>query len=152
MPALLLYGDTERSPALRHEIPVAIGDGVLFAEMDGRAAILTSWLERDRVAGVLPGAEILEFNDLGMRALIEEGMTRSGAEREVVLRAVRQLGIADAVVPGDFPVAIADLLRDGGINLTVDDEIFAARRRVKRGAELDGIRAATRAAMAAMAR
>jgi Xaa-Pro aminopeptidase len=152
MPALLLYGDTERSPALRHEIPVAIGDGLLFAEIEGRTAILTSWLERDRIAAVLPDAEILEFNDLGMRALIEDGMTRTGAEREVVLRAVAQLGIADAVVPGDFPVAIADRLRAGEVTLTIDDEIFAARRRVKRGAELDGIRAATRAAMAAMTR
>ncbi len=152
MPALLLYGDTERSPALRHEIPVAIGDGLLFADIDGRTAILTSWLERHRIAAVLPGAEILEFNDLGMRALIEDGMGRTEAEREVVRRAVIQLGVAEAVVPGDFPVAIADLLRAGDVALTIDDEVFAARRRVKRGAELDGIRAATRAAMAGMAR
>ena len=97
MPALLLYGDTERSPAVRHEVPVAIGDGLLFAEVDGRTTILTSWLERDRIAAVLPGAEILEFIDLGMRALVEDGMTRLDAEREVVLRAVRQLGIREAV-------------------------------------------------------
>jgi Xaa-Pro aminopeptidase len=38
MAALLLYGDTERSPALRHEVPVAIGDGLLFAEVGGRTA------------------------------------------------------------------------------------------------------------------
>jgi Xaa-Pro aminopeptidase len=142
MPALLLYGDTERSPAMRHEVPVAIGDGLLFAEVDGRTAVLTSWLERDRIAAVLPRAEILEFNDLGMRTLVEEGMTRLAAEREVVLRAVRQLGIGEAIVPGDFPVALADRLRTDGITLTIDDAAVAARRRVKAGAELDGIRAA----------
>jgi Xaa-Pro aminopeptidase len=76
MPALLLYGDTERSPAMRHEVPVAIGDGLLLAEVDGRTAILTSWLERDRIAAVLPDAEMLDFFALGMRALTEEGMTR----------------------------------------------------------------------------
>lgn len=150
--ALLLYGDTERSPAIRHEIPVAIGDGLLFAEIDGRTAILTSWLEHERIAAVLPHAEILEFNELGMRVLIEEGMTRRDAEREVVLRAVRHLGVSESLVPGDFPVALADRLRGDGIVLTVDDETFAARRRVKQGAELDGIRAATRAALAAMTR
>ncbi|MGH2894825.1 MAG: hypothetical protein ACRDPM_16395, partial [Solirubrobacteraceae bacterium] len=96
MTALLLYGDTERSPSMRHEVPIAIGDGLLFAEVDGRRAILTSWLERDRIAAVLPDAEILEFYDLGMRALVEEGFTRLDAEREVVLRAVRQLGIGEA--------------------------------------------------------
>ncbi|HEY1714962.1 MAG TPA: M24 family metallopeptidase [Solirubrobacteraceae bacterium] len=152
MPALLLYGDTERSPAVRHEIPVAIGDGLLFAEVDGRRTILTSWLERDRIAAALPKAEILDFVDLGMRALVEEGMTRLGAEREVVLRAVRGLGIDEAIVPGDFPVAIADRLRADGIALIVDDELVAARRRVKAGAELAGIRAAQEAAHAATAR
>ncbi len=152
MPALLLFGDTERSPAMRHEVPIAIGDGLLFAEVDGRATILTSWLERDRIAAVLPDAEILDFVDLGMRALVEDGMTRLGAEREVVLRAVRQLGIGKAVIPGDFPVAIADRLRADGITLTIDDGVVAARRRVKDGAELNGIRDAQTAAHAATAR
>jgi Xaa-Pro aminopeptidase len=152
MPALLLFGDTERSPAMRHEVPIAIGDGLLFAEVDGRATILTSRLERDRIAAVLPDAELLDFVDLGMRALVEDGMTRLGAEREVVLRAVKQLGIGEAVVPGDFPVAIADRLRADGIALTIDDDAVAARRRVKAGAELEGIRAAQRAAHAATAR
>jgi Xaa-Pro aminopeptidase len=152
MTALLLYGDTERSPAVRHEVPVAIGDGLLFADVDGRTTILTSWLERDRIAAVLPHAEILEFNTLGMRTLVEEGMSRLGAEREVVLRAVRQLEIGEAVIPGDFPVAIADRLRADGITLTIDDDLVAARRRVKEGPELEGIRAAQRAAHAATAR
>jgi len=152
VPALLLYGDTERSAAMRHEIPIAIGDGLLFAEHDGGQSILTSWLERDRIAAVLPDAQILDFIDLGMRALVEEGMTRREAEREVVARAVAQLGIADAVIPGDFPVAIADRLRADGIALTIDDERVGARRRVKQGAELEGVRAAQRAAHAAMAR
>ena len=121
---------------------MAIGDGLLFAEVDGRATILTSWLERDRIAAVLPDAEILDFVDLGMRALVEDGMTRLGAEREVCSARSAQLGIGDAVVPGDFPVAIADRLRADGITLTIDDGVVAARRRVKEGAELAGIRAA----------
>ncbi len=152
MPALLLYGDTERSPAMRHEVPVAIGDGMLFADVDGRRVILTSWLERDRIAAVLPEAEILDFIELGMRTFVEQGMTRLEAEREVILRAVHRLGIGEAVIPGSFPVAVADRLRGEGIALTIDDELVAARRRVKQGAELDGVRAAQRAATAAMAR
>jgi Xaa-Pro aminopeptidase len=87
-----------------------------------------------------------------MRALVEEGMTRLEAEREVVLRALRQLGIGEATVPGDFPFALADRLRAEGISITIDDAAVAARRRVKAGAELAGIRAAQRAAHAAMAR
>lgn len=47
MSALLLFGDTERSAALRHEIPLAIIDPLLFAEVGGRRVVLTSMLERD---------------------------------------------------------------------------------------------------------
>ena len=42
MPDLLLYGDTVRNPALRHEVPIAIMDPFLYAEVDGRPHVLTS--------------------------------------------------------------------------------------------------------------
>ena len=54
MPGLLLFGDTERFAALRHEIPLAIIDPLLFAEVDGRRIVLTSMLERDRVVARAP--------------------------------------------------------------------------------------------------
>jgi Xaa-Pro aminopeptidase len=87
MPVLLLFGDTERSPAMRHEVPVSIGDPLLLAEVDGRVTILTSWLERDRIATVLPDAELLDFVDLGMRELMKDGVPRLQAEREIVAKA-----------------------------------------------------------------
>jgi Xaa-Pro aminopeptidase len=152
MPTLLLYGDSERSPAIRHEVPVAIGDPFLFADIGGRRALLISWLERDHVLSVLPDAELLDFFDLGLRELMEDGRTRLEAEREVVVRAVRRLGISEAVIPWDFPVAIADRLRADGITIVLDDEFVAARRRVKAGAELAGVRAAQAAGDAALAR
>ncbi len=55
-------------------------------------------------------------------------------------------------MPGDFPVGLADALRGAGLTVTVEDALFAERRRVKAGAELDGIRAAAAAAEAAMGR
>jgi Xaa-Pro aminopeptidase len=152
MPTLLLYGDSERSPAIRHEVPVAIGDPFLFADISGRRAVLISWLDRDRVFSALPDAELLDFFDLGLRELMEAGRTRLEAEHEVVVRAVRRLGISEAVIPWDFPVAIADRLRADGITIALDDEFVAARRRVKAGAELAGVRAAQAAGDAALAR
>jgi Xaa-Pro aminopeptidase len=53
-------------------------------------------------------------------------------------------------VPATFPLELADHLRAQGIELTPDREFFAARRRVKNEAELEGIRRAQRAAEAAM--
>jgi Xaa-Pro aminopeptidase len=150
MPGLLLFGDTERAAALRHEIPVAIIDPLLFAEVDGRRYVLTSMLERDRVARALPDAEVLDFFAFGYRELVRDGMPADAAEREAVTRAVRHLGIRAAIVPGDFPLGLGDRLREDGVLLTVDDETVARRRRAKAAAELVGIRAAQRAAEAGM--
>jgi Xaa-Pro aminopeptidase len=68
-----------------------------------------------------------------------------------VARAAERLGISEALVPGDFPLAVADRLRGAGVKLTVDTPAVEERRRVKAGAELEGIRAAQRAAETAMA-
>jgi Xaa-Pro aminopeptidase len=78
-------------------------------------------------------------------------MPYEAAEREAVARVAEHLGLRQATIPGDFPVALADRLRADGIELEVDDEAVKARRRVKAGRELDGIRAAQRAAEAGMA-
>ncbi len=150
MPGLLLFGDTERCAALRHEIPLAIIDPLLFAELDGRRVVLTSVLERDRVLRALPDAELLDFFDFGWKELVESGMSFAEAEREAVARAVLRIGIDEAIVPGDFPLALGDRLRDEGIVLTVDDDAVELRRRAKSVVELDGIRAAQQAAEAGM--
>jgi Xaa-Pro aminopeptidase len=150
MRGLLMFGDTERSAALRHEIPIAITDPLLFAEVDGRRFVLTSALERDRVKEVLPDAELLDYFEFGYKELVEGGMSYVDAEREAAVRAVRQIGIDEATVPGDLPLALGDRLRNDGIAVTVDDPAVELRRRAKAPAELDGIRAALRAAEAGM--
>ena len=150
MRGLLLFGDTERCAALRHEIPLAIMDPLLFAEVDGRRVVLTSVLERDRVMRALPDAEVLDFFAFGWKDLVGGGMSFAEAEREAVARAVRRIGVDEAIVPGDFPLALGDRLRDDGIVLTVDDDAVELRRRPKAVVELDGIRAAQRAAEAGM--
>jgi Xaa-Pro aminopeptidase len=151
MPALLLYADTERNATLRHEVPVAIGDPLLFAELDGRAVVLTSRLERERVAAAMPHVEIRDFFEHGLKELLDDGHSRRDAQLEVVARVVSELGIDQAIVPSGFPLGLADRLRDRGVELRVDDEAIDGRRRAKAGPELEGIRSAQRAAEAGMA-
>ncbi len=151
MRALVLFGGTETSAALRHEIPIPILDPLLFAQADGRRYVLTSILEHDRVQKALPDAEILDWFSFGYRDLVAGGMSFVEAHREVVVRALEQIGIDAAVVPGDFPLALGDRLREAGVSLTVDDDAVEGRRRAKSPAELDGIRAAVTAAQAGMA-
>ena len=151
MTDVLLHGDTVRSPEMRHELPIAIGDPFLVMEHDGRTIVLTNALERDRIAAVLPDALLMLGSDLGLLDLVEGGMTRAEADLEVLSRAVAQVGVTHALVPAAFPLAVADRLRADGVRLDVDQASFDARRRSKSPAELAGIRRAQLAAEAGMA-
>ncbi len=151
MATILLYGDTVRYPALRHEVPLDIIDPLLLAIRDGRASILTSSLEAARLAEALPDAELVLLDELGFYELLADGVHRDEAELETVLRAVRRWEIEHALVAPDLPVAVADKLRGAGVRIDVDAKAVEARRRAKTAAELEGIRRAQRAAERGMA-
>jgi Xaa-Pro aminopeptidase len=151
VPTFLFHGDTLRYPAIRHEIPLAIPDPVLFVERDGQALVLTSPLEAERISRVLPAAEVLTIGELGFFELIGDGMGADDAELETALRALERWGVEGALVPRDLPVAVADRLRAAGLRVDVHGSAVADRRRVKSAAELEGIRRAQRAAEAGMA-
>jgi Xaa-Pro aminopeptidase len=137
---------------MRHEVPLAIGDPFLYLEADGHRAVLTSALEDERIARAAPGIERLLGDELGRDELIEAGLSRDEIERELCVRAARRLGVRRAVVPPEFPLALAERLRAEDIELAAEDELFEARRRSKSEAEMAGIRRATQAALAGMAR
>jgi Xaa-Pro aminopeptidase len=148
--ALLFYGDTERSPAMRHELPVAIGDPFLLGVVDGRLHVMASGLERTRIEAAAPDAVLHDYDELGFRELLETGIGRHELELELASRAAAAMGIREATVDPDMPVAVADRLRGDGIVLHVDEEAVAARLRVKSAPELAGIRRAQVAAEAGM--
>jgi Xaa-Pro aminopeptidase len=147
---ILIYGDTITSPAMRHEVPISIGDPFLYLETDGRRAVLTNALEDERIARDAPELERMLDDHLGRDELIGSGLSRGEIEREVCVRAVNQLGITKAVVPPNFPIALADRLREGGVALAAEEDVFIERRRHKSAAEMSGIRRAADAAVAAM--
>jgi Xaa-Pro aminopeptidase len=148
MPDVLIYGDTLRSPELRHEVAVPIPDPFLYAERNGRRVVAIHSLEVPRVRGI--GLDVLSWDELGWEELLDQGISREELYLHVAERACRSLGVETAVVPPGFPVELADHLRDAGLELTVEREAFTRRRRVKNEAELEGIRRAQRAAEAAM--
>jgi len=151
MAEYLIYGDTLRSPAMRHEVPLGIGDPFLYLETNGRRVVVTNPLEDDRIAEAAPGLERLLADELGLDELIAQGLQREVVYREVFARAVDRVGIRAAIVPPEFPIALADRLRETGVELTPDDEEFETRRRRKSAAEMAGIRRATEAGLAGLA-
>jgi Xaa-Pro aminopeptidase len=147
---VLIYGDTERSADLRHEVPVAIGDAFLYLEADGRRAVVANALEETRIMRVVPDLELLMEDALGRGELIGEGRSPAEVEVEICVRAVSAFGIGRAVVPPGFPIALADRLRAAGTELAADQRLFSERRRRKTDAEMAGIRRAAGVAVDAM--
>src|SRR3954470_9627929 len=119
--SVLIYGDSVRTPALRHEVPVAIIDPFLYLESNGTRAVTASALERPRLeeAG---GLELIGLEELGWDELIASGRPRWDIELETAARAVQKLGIGAADVPAEFPVELADRLRARGIEVRADHE------------------------------
>jgi Xaa-Pro aminopeptidase len=146
---VLMFADTLRSPELRHEVPISIPDPFVYLERNGRRHVFAASLELPRL-GTLPDIEAASLERLGLDDLIGKGLRSEALDRELVLRACREVGVEAAVTPAGFPLDVADHLRANGIVLAPDGELFERRRRAKSEAELAGIRRAQRAAEQAM--
>jgi Xaa-Pro aminopeptidase len=145
---VLIFADTIRSPELRHEVPVAVPDPFLYYERDGSKLAMLSSFEVDRLREV--GVEAHPYEEFGWDDLVASGLPREEVDLELALRAAKDWGVSTAAVPSTFPLELADRLRENGLTLTVDRDLFLQRRRVKSDAELAGIRRAQRGADAAM--
>jgi Xaa-Pro aminopeptidase len=149
-PDVLIYGDTHRSAALRHELPLGILDPFSYFEVDGRRVVVVSELERNRIAEVAPAAEIVDPYELGLDELIGQGMRWHDIDAELCARAAARLEARRLVVPAALPLAVADRLRADGVEVEADELEFIRRRRSKTPAEIEGVRRAQAAADAGM--
>ena len=147
---VLIVGDTHRTPELRHEVPIGILDPFVYAEVDGRRVIAIHTMEAARIEALETSLEIRPLEEFGADQLRRSGVDSRTFATELTLRIVRGLGVAHASVPRSFPLGVADALRADGIALTVDQQLFDDRRRVKSEQEIAGIRRAQKASQAAM--
>jgi Xaa-Pro aminopeptidase len=144
VPDVLIFGDTIRSPELRHEVPVAVPDPFVYVERNGRRTAYVSSLEVPRLSPI-DGLETVPLEELGRDELVAQGLTWHEMTTELVLRACRSAEVESALTPRDFPLEIADYLRSHEIEVEARGELFDVRRRVKTEPELTGIRRALRA-------
>src|ERR1700729_3260442 len=129
MPDLLLHGDTQRSPALRHGLPISIPDPFLYAEVGGQTYVMCTFLESAQIAVARPDATLLNVDELGFYELLGSGLTREQLWLELTSRVAAATGVREAIVDFEFPLGVAERLRADGIVLTVNEELFSLRRR-----------------------
>lgn len=152
MTTYLIYDDALRSPELRHEIAEPVGDPVIFIEHDGKRIVVASPFEAPILAtreDVID--EVWDYPSLGWGELVRDStFPEIHIGPEVVARAVRRVGADKVCVPATFWALAADYLRDRGIDVVVDPDEWARRRRRKTPWELEGIERAQRATETAM--
>src|SRR5438094_7294047 len=136
---LLIWADTLRSPEMRHEVPVVVPDPFLYLERDGERHVVITPFEVERVQAH-DGLQPHPFEEFGWDELVKQGVAMEEVTLGTMVRAVKELGVREAVVPASFPLELADRLRAAGVELNADRETFVQRRRVKTEAELKGIR------------
>ena len=150
MPDVLIAADSIRSPEMRHEVPVSVPDPFVYLERDGRKIVVIGSFEVPRVEELGLGHEVYAPERFGLDELYQQGLQYWEIGREICLRVCREFSLEKAVVPHSFPLELADHLRANGVDVRVDREFFAGRRRVKNEFELAGIRRAQRACEAGM--
>jgi Xaa-Pro aminopeptidase len=150
VPDALIIGDSIRSPELRHEVPIAIPDPFLYAEVDGRRLVAVSSFEAGRIDELGTDLDVHALEEFDYDSLLRKGLPSHEFWQELWLNACRTFRVRDAVVPVTFPTGAADHLRAHGVELTVDQPLFDDRRRVKNPTEVEGIRRACRAVEAGM--
>jgi len=147
--AVLIYGDSFRSPDMRHAVPLGVPDPFLYAEENGSRHVFASSMEATRLRE-LGLFDVHVHEEFGYDELIASGIDRREVDARLALRAVASLELKHARVPDTFPVWLADRLRADGVELDVDQGVFDDRRRAKTEAQIAGLRRAQRAAEAAM--
>ena len=148
---LLIVGDTVRHPELRHEVPLAIPDPFVYAEVGDRRVVAISSMEATRVEGLGLDLDVRPTEEFGSDEIRRSGVDVHTAAIQLAVRIAEGLRLEDATVPRNFPLGIADALRAAGVELTVDQKLFDDRRRRKSEKELAGIRRAEKAAEAGVA-
>ena len=151
MTDVLIIGDTFRVPEMRHEIPLGVPDPFVYLERDGARHVYVGSMEVDRIRGASSGVTVHPLEEIGIDELYAQGLSYLEIKLEWAARACVHAGLTRAVVPHTFPGGHLDRIRREGVELTVDQDVFDARRRMKAGAELEGIRRAQRAAEAGLA-
>jgi Xaa-Pro aminopeptidase len=147
--ALLLVGGTDRVPEIRHEIAASVPDPVIVLVRGDERTVWASPLDLEpiRAAGAIE--DIRSSDDLGYYQLRRE-MPYPRVYAEMARRVLEAAGLRRVTVPWEFPTGIADHVRDDGVEVAPDATLFDARRRAKREWEREGMRAAGRAAQAAL--
>ena len=139
----LIFGSGEGSADMRYATGLSTPDAFFWGANDEMSAAVLSPLEFDRARKqVKPGVRLMRESELGGSGGVEN-----------IVKLAEFLHVAGFLVPADFPLRLADKLRDAGLLLrTVGGRGFFPEREFKTADEVALIVDALRAAEAGVDR
>ena len=132
--AILLIGDGVNATDLRYASGFSAPDNFLFMQNSSRKICAVSALEYNRaVSSAAPGVEVRRV---------------SGSHVENIRQLAAELEAETLLIPGSFPVGLAEKLKQAGLNLEISDERLYPEREFKTLEEVQKIITSQRAAEA----
>ena len=146
---LLIHSNSYDDPAMLHASGFLATDPFTYLETNGHRVILTSALEAGRARKQSRATAIREMDEFGIQALLRETRSWDEAYAAALDRFLAEYGVRDALVPREFPLYLAELLRKRGVKLEVAPKLGEQRRR-KTAAEIAAIEETQRATEAGL--
>ena len=103
MADVLIIGDSMRCSELRHEVPIAIPDPFLYAEVGGKRLVAVSSMEKARIDDLGTDLEVHALEEFGYDELIARGLTADGVLARGLARRGPQVRRAERRRADDLP-------------------------------------------------
>ena len=142
---ILLYADSESDANVLYATRFFCPDPFIFIRTArGRRIYVMSDLEIDRARTQSNAHRVLPLTKY--TKLAQSRFGRDPRPADVIIVVLQDLGIRGVTVPGNFPVAVADRLREHGVRVSVVRDMFFTERLYKTDGEIRAIRSTMRAA------
>ena len=135
-PASLIIAASESDSNLAYACRFLAPDPFVFLQVNGRKTLLMSDLEVDRARAQARVDEVLSLSEWEAKARQRWPQPRL---TDTVSLLLEDYGVKAVEVPGDFPLELADRLRERGVTVTPRPSPFLPERVVKTAEEVAAI-------------
>jgi Xaa-Pro aminopeptidase len=142
-PAILMIANSETDSNLYYATKFLAPDPFIFFQINGHKTLVMSDLELDRAKAQARVDEVLSYSTIEKR-LKSGGLTDPRAV-DVVDACLKERGVKDLLVSGDFGFRHAEGLRAKGFTLATRPDPFFAERVIKSSDEIEAITQTQRA-------
>lgn len=139
MSGILLYGDSFRNPNMFYVSGFLAPDPFFYVKRGGGEWMVVPPLEETRAQKEARVADVRNWNALGYETALDETGNRMLALAATMERLLTENQLLDVAVEPTFPILLADVLRERGVQVHPDANLLSSDRRHKSEEEIEAI-------------